>query len=362
MKKRNGEIDIFRFVFCLGIVALHFGNTFPVTNWFQNGFIGLEFFFIVSGYLMASHAYKLLNGGTQPFDSTQIPNETWRFIIGKVKSFFKYYIAAIVIQFFAWYVFIKKCSITTLFTYLYKSIPTLTLTEMVLNLEDKALYVAGAWYLSVMIIGMFILYPILLKNFEWASKIICPLLGLFITGWIFHTFDMALHVYNNWVGFAYVGILKGIAELSIGVACYALVPYIKKKASEARNQTMVALGVCIIKYGCYALSLAYCASLLPKPLELYAAIFVAIAVTLSFTQIGFFVQGNRLTNYLGKISLTIYIFHYVILRCLEGLIPVADVSKPEFVVMYVLTVIACIALQHIIDFVTKPRKKSPHQS
>ena len=56
--KRNGELDALRFVFMTMIVLLHFGTgTFPFGN------IGVEFFFTLSGLLMARHAEKIeING------------------------------------------------------------------------------------------------------------------------------------------------------------------------------------------------------------------------------------------------------------------------------------------------------------
>lgn len=46
IKKRNGNIEILRFLFCIGIVLFH--------AWVNpRGFIGVEFFFIVTGFFLA---------------------------------------------------------------------------------------------------------------------------------------------------------------------------------------------------------------------------------------------------------------------------------------------------------------------
>ncbi len=58
--QRNGEIDIFRFVFATIIVFMHFGLGFPKINLFPSGRIGVEFYFIVTGYLMAYSSEKRL--------------------------------------------------------------------------------------------------------------------------------------------------------------------------------------------------------------------------------------------------------------------------------------------------------------
>ena len=62
MKKpaRNGKIDLLRFVFCIGVILHHIelilGEDSPVRGYFtlgRQGYIGVEFFFLVSGWLLA---------------------------------------------------------------------------------------------------------------------------------------------------------------------------------------------------------------------------------------------------------------------------------------------------------------------
>ena len=59
--KRNGEIDAFRFVFAIVIFLFHFGvflQNSALKNVFKFGNIGVEFFFLVSGYLLAARACR----------------------------------------------------------------------------------------------------------------------------------------------------------------------------------------------------------------------------------------------------------------------------------------------------------------
>lgn len=50
----NNKIELYRFIFSIGIALMHYGN-------FDGFYIGVDFFFIVSGYLLARDVYK--NGG-----------------------------------------------------------------------------------------------------------------------------------------------------------------------------------------------------------------------------------------------------------------------------------------------------------
>ena len=67
---RNGNIDLMRFVFCLIIILYHINNRLDLNPPFGlsekyfsfcgEGRIGVEFFFIVSGYLLAVTAKKTI--------------------------------------------------------------------------------------------------------------------------------------------------------------------------------------------------------------------------------------------------------------------------------------------------------------
>lgn len=59
MKKRNGSIELYRFLFALVIMVRHIKPLFVSNGYnrlFGRGALGVEFFFIVSGYLMAKNA------------------------------------------------------------------------------------------------------------------------------------------------------------------------------------------------------------------------------------------------------------------------------------------------------------------
>ena len=76
-KKRIGELDLFRFVFMLVVVLYHFE-----TGAFPYGSIGVEFFFVLSGLLMARHAEKWSKMNGERKDLSLVADETWTFMKG----------------------------------------------------------------------------------------------------------------------------------------------------------------------------------------------------------------------------------------------------------------------------------------
>ena len=99
MKQRNATIELMRFLFASSIILFHIAGTlwdrklilfsseeFKLTL-FRNGYIGVEFFFLVSGFLMAKSIYRRQSqaciGKLQP---EPVGVETIRFLWGKVKA------------------------------------------------------------------------------------------------------------------------------------------------------------------------------------------------------------------------------------------------------------------------------------
>ena len=57
---RNGKVDLFKFIFSIVVIIYHFGNAVKFDNeLFNKGYIGVEFFFIVSGFLFAKSIEKI---------------------------------------------------------------------------------------------------------------------------------------------------------------------------------------------------------------------------------------------------------------------------------------------------------------
>ena len=221
--KRNGEIDVLRFVFIIVILLCHFSSTFK-TNYFIRGYMGNEFFFLVTGFLMAQKAFNL-----KGLDISEIPSYTWNLIRNKVIVFYPYFLSAILVELVVRRVIILDGSYKTIFVEIYKIIPTLSLTFTGIT-KHTGLYVGNTWFLSSMIIALFILYPIFLRNYEWASKYLAPVFCLFGLGYL----DAVnlFSTWSKWIGLTYNSILHALTVIALGGSLFALVDYLKNKYGE----------------------------------------------------------------------------------------------------------------------------------
>ncbi len=93
-KKHNGIIGFWKFMFCILILLFHCAEKMGKKGFFESGRIGVEFFFIVSGYLMTKKALNNEEG------LENIGEETTSYIWRKFKAFFPYVIFPFIISFF----------------------------------------------------------------------------------------------------------------------------------------------------------------------------------------------------------------------------------------------------------------------
>lgn len=78
--KRNYFIDFLRLLFMLVIVFHHAIPLYPKVRYFVTGYLGVEFFFILSGFFLASSAQKAAK--------ENIGLSTWSFLKRKLTGFY----------------------------------------------------------------------------------------------------------------------------------------------------------------------------------------------------------------------------------------------------------------------------------
>ena len=337
-QKRNGEIDILRFVFALIVAIHHFGFEYTAHQVIVRGYIGVEFFFLVTGYLMAKKASK----NPAPCSNAQIADNTWKFIISKVSSFYPYFLFGFLLTVVS-KLFIFKWPITKCISHLIRSIPNLTHT-LVGVVAKSDLYISGQWFLSAMILAIFILYPILLKDYNLATKIIFPCISIFLMGYLYNAYSQIIITYTEFT-FLSLGLIRAIIEIAIGASLFELTPLVQRL-------NIHPLLLTILKWGGYSVVFIYALGYTGRSYDIHVMLWCAVGVLLSFSNVGYTIKDTKLTRYLGKISLPIYIYHTIVLRsCLQ--IYGTEISKSAFLIMYFSAIVLSVIFMIITDFIMK---------
>ena len=339
-KVRNGEIDILRFIFAICIFIYHFAY---ISGYYPSicrmGWISVEFFFLVSGYFMASTAKKYLSTPT----GETIASKTWTFILSKIKIFYPYYLFSLIIKF----IFIAVTSpYKKTFSVLIKSLPSIFILYYPLNWNDKGLYFTGAWYLSAMIISMIILFPLLLRKYDVMSKIIFPIVSLFILGFIMHEYKK-LNTHGEWNVFTYTGLLRSTAELMLGVFLKEIVD----KINELKERKASIL-LTIVKYFIYSCILICVVKFDFRKFDIYLLLFMAVAIVLSMSQLTYSIKQTRFSDYLGKFSLIVYIFHGCLYDIVTNFLPKkTQLPLNKFILLCTATLALCFLLYYFTNFI-----------
>ena len=334
-KNRNGKIDFYKFLFAIVVMLYHFScSTKYDQEFFTKGYIAVEFFFIVSGFLYAKSLSKFNN------QNNSIVKDSIKYVINKYKSFFPYHIFASVITLIYTSVY-YDWGLISIAENIVNNIPNLLLFHMtgISNME----FVMHEWYISAMLIVMFILTPIIMKDHEKFIHYIAPIIALFSLGFLNNKFD-TINLVLHWTGFSYAGIIRAFGEICLGCFCYAIY---ETHVFDKFNKTFLLF----IEWGCFLFTLFYAFNLFNLNLDFPIVFVIAIGVTVAFCDkcsLGIF--NNKVVYFLGKWSFAIYMNHNYLRFFITNL--KLDMSYYEQVAIYLVCItISSLCCMFVMDYI-----------
>ena len=220
---RNGDIELWRFLFCVAIVIFHFGSTVaPELPLFRTGRIGVEFFFLVSGFLMAKNAEKTRNNAMISNANLQGGGGkvSLEYVLGRWKRF---YPEVVISYFFAFILFQVRKMELNIWIMIQKLFLSLFQIILVYMSGLNAYNVNGVtWYLSALLLSSMILFPLLLSHKDLFINIIAPLLALFCMGYYMVNYGTLTGHATDYRFIFYTGMIRAIGEMSLGCSCYSI--------------------------------------------------------------------------------------------------------------------------------------------
>lgn len=305
-KKRNGTIDILRFLFCTAVLLFHiekyiFGEP-SLKNGihlglFPHGSIGVEFFFLVTGWLMAKSICSRKNSNSVK----NLSSETRAFIKRKYLSILPYSVVATL------FVFIVNCCVNNwgakeIIRKFFESIPNFFLIQM----TGISYYNPNniTWYLSSMMIAICIIFPLAFKFYDNFVKLIIPIGGVLILGIMFAEFGKSLTGVMTWMGFGYKGTIRGIIEIGFGMVSFEVSRYLQNLKIKKKHKYLLGF----VELICYVGVFAFMMLTFPRSYEMMALAAIWIGITITFSGVTKIdILDNKLSVFLGKISLPIYL-------------------------------------------------------
>lgn len=317
--KRISEIELMRFVAAFLILCCHMNGT---TNY---GWIAVEFFFILSGIMMAQSASKILAEKKE----INIGIETKNMMVKKIKGFLPYFI--ICLSIYPLYYFFRDGTVYFAqdWDLLFVDAPEgmyFNLADGILNqIPDYFLMMMGGfyvengllnfatWFLSALVIGLLIVYPLYLWKKDTSRFVIMPLLFIFCIGILINTVP-SLDVHVPWLTVTYAGILRAVGEIALGAFCYELCIRLKNTDLTKAGSALIT----VVKVLLVAVFLIWTFKGFPETRDFVMIFIIAAMLIIMYSEKGLCIpRGNRICIFLGTFSLPLFLLHSPIQRLFE---------------------------------------------
>ena len=321
MGKRNGKIELLRFVFSLIIMVYHFNNRFWEGGYLFNdhislfcaGYIGVEFFFVLSGLLMGMSIDRKRT--LEPCDGqndSDLGEETLSFLWRKVKGILPYHLLYIFMMFCQRLISVPGKIGSVLLDHLLPDLFFLGRTGLMKETSNNE------WYLTTLFFAILLLYP-LGRKFGKNFNLLCtPVIAIITLGYIMHSGETLCRS-REWIGWIYMANLRAIGELSLGLLSYE--GYKKLKHRDYTTSQRVLLT--ILELGGYLIAFVFSCTVDLDKYGYYALLAMCISVPITFSQKAFLGDSrlfqNKLCVFLGKLSIPIFLLQGTIANAVQPL-------------------------------------------
>lgn len=296
--ERNNTIDVWRIVFTYMIVFFHFDTTFPYTarlNLTAGWYIAVEFFFIVSGYLLYQKAVAA--------DKAVSP---WEYTLHRYRQIYPRYLISLLIL-FGVIVWARRLNFTDSVDLLLDSYwELLGLQGIGLDRGWNYLNPVG-WYISVMFISGFILWFFLQKHREIFLNLIAPVFVMIAFSNLYRisgTKNAAVDIEGFYINYA---LLKGMGNMCLGIFAARLNQRMAGKYPEEKQRTRLQ----ILGAAGFAAVILLSSFRGNSTLDCLMSLILMVSVCLSFLPVSHRGINGAFVRKWSKITLNIYLLHEI---------------------------------------------------
>ena len=386
-KTRNVAIEVWRFLIAIAIIGFHtgwiiarscdgsLGYFMESTNWFFGSSEVLLVFTLTAGYFMVSHFKK--RNANKDYASRSASSKAWEYTWSRIKGLMPVLILGYVLGLFIStkfyypdYNFQQVCSmiINSAWEFLgFHAVGLRSVGNEFFNLNGTL------WFISAIIIVGYFLYWGLSKNEDFMSGIVAPLIFIFLSGWwcftdtraaqtAWSTFGLQTTSTNGMGGSAtsattVIGFNNGLLFVLLGMLGGMLLYYLIQKIKDHKFSSEAKTALTLVNIAASALLLWYTVYP-PTWFELdrwTVSLLCIVVIGLSLLNVDGLtkVLNNKTTHelfeYLGSLSLYIYMLHYpVAILILRMLGQNTAETTYSFWLIFIPTVIITIILSCVI--------------
>ncbi len=216
---KNNRIQFWRIVFTYLIAFYHLGTVYGDN---KSWYIAVEFFFLVSGWLLADKFERLKQGNElSQYTSGQ-------YVWNKVRSFFPHCLFSFLVAFAITGIY-NGYTLHQYAEQLVSHLPEIFLLHSVgLNLTSSFWFNSPVWYISTMLIISFFLWFALRRDEDKTVHFWIPLAVLLIYPYLYRTYGSLTEHYQVTDGIMNSALLRGAAAMGLGVLARHLRDKVRK--------------------------------------------------------------------------------------------------------------------------------------
>ncbi len=350
--KRNNSIEFFRFLFIITICLMHFSNSyFQAAPYFEGAYIGTEFFFIVSGFL-------LMHKFSQDQEEKQTKGSgAFRYSVSRMKKLYPHYL----FSFFVIFIFteiVNRSGFFQVISNLCASLWELTFLQ-ISGLKCFGLYNYPAWYVSAMLIAGYFLYCLLEFFHEKFVRFGIP---LFILA-VYTFFSKNTGNMDVWGGAQILNlsdaVVRAFGAMGIGVLCYEGSRWLQDKINTGFKKYVFG----ILEILCYVVVLIMGTLKGHSQNDFYLIAVMALGVLITFTgqTITDRLFSSKVFSYLGSLSYPMFLNQLFIINMFTYFYKGNDYKITLFVYLVVLTVYSAFT-NFLVSYMQRIRKKQVNRN
>ena len=294
---KNNSITLWRIVFTYLIMIFHFDNVYVIFQEFNltlGWYIAVEFFFIVSGYLLYANLDRL----------SQKCHSGWDYFVYRFKKIYPFYLGAFLISLILYtignHIFTPKNILDILSTKYFElfAMHAIGLDVGWSNINNTS------WFICIMFIAGFIIFHCLVKWKDNFINFVAPLIIIISFSYLYRYMGglgavvQISGVYEN------QPLMRGLADMCLGIFAARLNGYIVANCKKLRWIKLAGvLGFLFVilfsaKYG-------------NSTRDFLFAIVLTVSVGIGFLPSEHKLFESKLLQYWSNITLSIYLLHDV---------------------------------------------------
>ncbi|MGN0130878.1 MAG: acyltransferase family protein [Lachnospiraceae bacterium] len=231
MSRRNTLLELWRFFFCMAVLAFHFFIRTEL-DYFHAGYLGVEFFFLVSGYFIGSYYDKYQKGQSLLLRLKSVVS----YALSRLKRLYPFYLLALVLM-LGVQTLIHRYHLSDIFIIVKNCIAEFFLLQW--SPWGNEVLISAGWFVPAVFWGGLFFVLLLALTGKTGGYILSPLISFLIYRYYFNLIGKIDVI------FSYHSVLRGIAGIGFGIFVYFICGHLRTLIGKLPHNTVIA-GACSV--------------------------------------------------------------------------------------------------------------------